>query len=131
MQADDGAPKDYVGDDDFPTGMSYVIIRCGEVMIGGSAEEGVWDLVPTTSWDAVVSRAGVYVPWLRTRAEHDPSRHLIVCIRPARAGGVRLEKQSLPNAKALIHNYGHGGSGFSLSWGCADEVARLVADGSN
>jgi D-amino-acid oxidase len=28
--------------------------------------------------------------------------------------------------RKLIHCYGHGGSGFTLSWGCADDVLRLV-----
>jgi len=40
---------------------------------------------------------------------------------------VRLEAGLLPSGRRVVHDYGHGGSGFTLSWGCADEVARLVA----
>jgi D-amino-acid oxidase len=48
-----------------------------------------------------------------------------VGLRPARSE-VRLEATTLADGRPLVHNYGHGGSGFTLSWGCADEVARLV-----
>ena len=50
-------------------------------------------------------------------------------LRPSRrpeAGGLRLEKDPLADA-ALIHNYGHGGSGVLCSWGCAAAVTRLAA----
>jgi D-amino-acid oxidase len=43
-------------------------------------------------------------------------------LRPYRAD-IRVEKEP---GKPLIHNYGHGGSGFTVSWGCADEVKRLL-----
>jgi D-amino-acid oxidase len=43
-------------------------------------------------------------------------------LRPYRAE-TRVEKEP---GKPLIHNYGHGGSGFTVSWGCADEVKRLL-----
>jgi D-amino-acid oxidase len=35
---------------------------------------------------------------------------------------VRLERDQLPDGRTVIHNYGHGGAGFTLSWGCAREV---------
>jgi D-amino-acid oxidase len=41
--------------------------------------------------------------------------------RPKPAPKVRLERQD-----NVIHNYGHGGAGITLSWGCAERVARMV-----
>ncbi len=40
--------------------------------------------------------------------------------------GVRLESEAKQNAM-LVHNYGHGGSGITMSWGCALETARIVS----
>ena len=49
-----------------------------------------------------------------------------VGLRPFRKSGVRLERAQLRDGRTAIHNYGHGGSGFTLSWGCAENVFRLV-----
>ncbi len=49
-----------------------------------------------------------------------------VGLRPFRKSGVRLERDRLSDGRAVIHNYGHGGSGFTLSWGCAREVVDLA-----
>jgi D-amino-acid oxidase len=46
-----------------------------------------------------------------------------VGLRPFRKSGVRLEDEKLCDGRVVIHNYGHGGSGFTLSWGCARQVA--------
>jgi D-amino-acid oxidase len=50
-----------------------------------------------------------------------------VGLRPFRRSGVRLERDRLSDGRAVIHNYGHGGAGFTLSWGCAREVVDLAA----
>jgi len=47
-------------------------------------------------------------------------------IRPYRRGGFRLESEELLDGRHLVHNYGHGGAGVTLSWGCAEEVHALV-----
>jgi D-amino-acid oxidase len=50
-----------------------------------------------------------------------------VGLRPFRKSGVRLERDRLRDGRTVIHNYGHGGAGFTLSWGCACEVLDLAA----
>ena len=47
-------------------------------------------------------------------------------LRPVRST-VRLEREEMGSGRLVIHNYGHGGAGVTLSWGCAAEVAALLA----
>jgi D-amino-acid oxidase len=49
-----------------------------------------------------------------------------VGLRPFRKSGVRIEPAQLRDGRSVIHNYGHGGAGFTLSWGCAREVLELA-----
>jgi D-amino-acid oxidase len=49
-----------------------------------------------------------------------------VGLRPFRRSGVRLERDRLRDSRTFIHNYGHGGAGFTLSWGCARKVLELT-----
>ena len=50
-----------------------------------------------------------------------------VGLRPFRRSGVRLERDRLRDGRTVVHNYGHGGAGFTLSWGCAREVLEMSA----
>jgi D-amino-acid oxidase len=50
-----------------------------------------------------------------------------VGLRPFRRSGVRVEPDRLRDSRTIIHNYGHGGAGFTLSWGCAREVLDMAA----
>jgi D-amino-acid oxidase len=52
-----------------------------------------------------------------------------VGLRPYRPS-VRLEAESLPGGRVLWHNYGHGGGGVSLSWGCARDLTDAVLAGA-
>ena len=65
------------------------------------------------------------VPLVPIDARPDRIVALNVCTRPFRAQGPRIEAVRL-GGKTLIHNYGHGGSGWSLSWGSAREALALV-----
>ncbi|HTR87429.1 MAG TPA: FAD-dependent oxidoreductase [Reyranella sp.] len=50
------------------------------------------------------------------RAQTDRIFDMAVCLRPFRAAGPRLDTERMGNT-LVVHNYGHGGSGWSLSWG--------------
>lgn len=50
------------------------------------------------------------------KAEIDRIIDITVCLRPFRAAGPRLDTEMVGD-KLVVHNYGHGGSGWSLSWG--------------
>jgi glycine/D-amino acid oxidase-like deaminating enzyme len=54
--------------------------------------------------------------------------HMTVCLRPFRAAGPRLDVESVAG-KRVVHNYGHGGSGWSLSWGSGAIAAANALQG--
>jgi glycine/D-amino acid oxidase-like deaminating enzyme len=63
------------------------------------------------------------------RAQVDRITRITVCTRPFRAEGPRLDVESV-GTKTVVHNYGHGGSGWSLSWGSsAIATANAMATG--
>ena len=61
------------------------------------------------------------------RAAADRVFDITVCLRPFRAAGPRLDTEQLGDT-LVVHNYGHGGSGWSLSWGSgAIAVGKAMA----
>ena len=101
--------------------MTVVIPRVSDVVIGVTAEEQVEEVaVDPSVATALRTRAAQLVPTLATaRVLADRAG-----IRPCRPT-IRLEREVV-DGLPLVHNYGHGGAGVTLSWGCANEVARLV-----
>ena len=66
-------------------------------------------------------------PLAPVRAEPERLFDLTVCLRPFRAAGPRLDAEQVGDA-LVVHNYGHGGSGWSLSWGSAEiAVGKAMA----
>jgi hypothetical protein len=61
----------------------------------------------------------------KVRAEVDRIVAITVCTRPFRAQGARVEAEKL-GRKTVVHNYGHGGSGWSLAWGSSTLAIRLA-----
>ena len=59
------------------------------------------------------------------KASWDRIIRTTVGLRPHRDAGFVLKTDKLDD-KLLIHNYGHGGAGVTLSWGCAAEVVRMA-----
>jgi D-amino-acid oxidase len=107
---------------------TYVVPRSADIVVGGTDEEGSWELRPDPATAAdIMARATALVPSLATARVLGHR----VGLRPGR-GSVRLERQERRRASPVIHCYGHGGAGVTLSWGCAEEVAALVgADAQN
>ncbi|GAA3766853.1 FAD-dependent oxidoreductase [Plantactinospora mayteni] len=97
----------------------------GETLVlGGTAQPGEWSREPDLDIAAIiVARCADIEPRLRDARviEHR------VGLRPTRPC-VRLEEQRLAGTR-LIHNYGHGGAGLSLSAGCAAEVHTRIVQG--
>ena len=116
------APLRFMVDEEGPNALAYVLPRPDVVVLGGTAERGDRDLRPreATTRD-ILERTRRLQPEL-AGAEVVGSA---VGLRPGRPS-VRLERETTEDGRPLVHDYGHGGSGFTLSWGCADEVAELL-----
>ena len=100
------------------SGPTYVVPRSDSVVVGGTDDDGDWSRTPSPETaERILERAARLVPELR-RAKVVAHR---VGLRPVRPE-VRLEAED-----GVVHCYGHGGAGVTLSWGCADEVVRLVS----
>ena len=91
-------------------------------MLGGTAEEGDWDLEPR---EATTREILAKAQRLQPELEGAGVVGAAVGLRPGRVA-VRVERDTTADGRPLVHDYGHGGSGFTLSWGCADDVAALV-----
>jgi len=104
------------------SGPTYVVPRSHDIVVGGTDDEGAWDRRPDPEVARrLLARAAELVPEL-ARARVLGHR---VGLRPARPS-VRLEAEQRGGTR-VVHCYGHGGAGVTLSWGCADEVATLVS----
>lgn len=108
------------GDD----GAEYVYVFPHEdvVILGGTAQAGASDLAPRPEVSERILRdcAAVFPSLREARVVAER-----VGLRPVRPA-VRLEPQALDGGRVLWHNYGHGGAGVTLAWGCAAELASAV-----
>lgn len=104
-----------------PRELTYVVPREHDIVVGGTSEPDNWDMAADeTTATKMLARVTEYVPQLR---KAKVLRHR-VGLRPARPA-IRCESVQ-SGGRHVIHCYGHGGSGVTLSWGCADEVLDLV-----
>ncbi len=108
--------------DDAP--LMYAIPRTNDCVFGGTNEisnDLAVDLAVTSRIVAECSRV--------LKIENPRVLRERVGLRPFRKSGVRLESEKLRDGRTVIHNYGHGGSGFTLSWGCAEAVSQIAMEG--
>lgn len=103
--------------------LTYLLPHGDVVVLGGTADEQRWDRAPDEKVKAgIIARCAEIEPWV---LDAEVLEHR-VGIRPAR-GRVRAERASVNgHGSVVLHNYGHGGAGVSISWGCARYVVGLL-----
>jgi D-amino-acid oxidase len=105
-----------------PLGLTYIVPRTRDTIVGGTAEVGRWSLIPSAATErAILRRACLIEP----RLGQARILERMVGLRPGR-NAVRVALGRLADGRPVCHNYGHGGSGVTLSWGCAAEVVNLL-----
>ncbi|MGI9647571.1 MAG: FAD-dependent oxidoreductase [Acidimicrobiia bacterium] len=105
-----------------PLGYCYVMPHGEEAVLGGTRRPGVWDRSVSDEVTAdILARTARLEPTLTSAEVVDVK----VGLRPGRET-VRLEHEARDGTPGIIHNYGHGGNGWSLSWGSAAEVVGLA-----
>ena len=106
--------------DDAP--LMYAIPRANDCVFGGTN-----DLSDNLAADSATTQRIVGECSRVLNIDKPPVLAERVGLRPFRRSGVRLERDRLADGRTVIHNYGHGGAGFTLSWGCAREVLEVAA----
>ncbi len=110
-----------MADDEGRNSMAVIIPRINDIVLGGTVQANNWSLeVDPKDTDDILRKAKAISP-IFNNVEVIEAK---VGLRPAR-DEVRLEAEQFGD-KTVIHNYGHGGAGFTLSWGCANDVVELV-----
>ncbi len=93
------------------------------VVLGGTAIDGEGGLTSDDKAAAgILARCAEVEPRLAAARvlEHR------IGARPARAT-VRVEADWQEDGAVVVHNYGHGGAGVTLSWGCAEATRALLS----
>lgn len=107
----------YLADDDGPNALAYIFPRRDCTVLGGTAQVANDDESPNEKdAEEILRRCSNLLPVLSTAVV----KSVAVGLRPGRTA-IRLEREPFTN---IIHNYGHGGGGYTVSWGCAFEVVE-------
>lgn len=112
-------------DEEGPNSLAYIVPRTADIVLGGTYEENNYSTeIDPQETQAILHRCAKLAPEFANIAPGDILS--VVCgLRPVRST-VRVEAERVAPDRLLIHNYGHGGAGITLSWGCAAEVVEMV-----
>lgn len=104
------------------------------LLLGGIAQKGEAELDLTLDSPVIKrmrARCEKFLPSLKN-ARLDDEYPLAQGLRPCRTRNVRCEREArtrgLRGQSKIVHSYGHGGAGWSLSFGCAEDVATMVEE---
>jgi len=130
VAANPGISEFFIGLADGTADLVYLFPHGDTVVLGGTVVAGDWSMEPVPALaDRILRDCAAVEPRLRGARILDHR----VGLRPYRPQ-IRLEAEPAegdiwhPDAgiPLLVHNYGHGGAGITMSWGCAREAAALV-----
>jgi D-amino-acid oxidase len=122
IAANPGIEEFLINRDPEPPWIVYMFPHGDAILLGGTNDEGNWDKnIKNQVAERILAGCSAIEPRLGgvKVLEHR------VGLRPWRPE-VRLESEPLDGG-VLWHNYGHGGAGVSLSWGCAAEITAAIA----
>ncbi|KAJ3135941.1 hypothetical protein HK100_002254 [Physocladia obscura] len=112
--------------------VTYVIPReDGLVILGGTYQQNNFSMeVDPATTKSIIERCVGICPELLVDGKLPEIVEVKVGLRPGRKGDCRIDAQTLTTSRGrdvvLVNNYGHGGSGYQCSWGCALSVVKLV-----
>lgn len=104
---------------------TYILPGANNVVLGGTLEHGNWDKTISIEtrekiWNNCIK--------LEPSLKHAVRQYDWAGLRPGRTS-IRLEHEHVTHDKkkiTVVHNYGHGGCGVALHWGCAAEAVQLA-----
>lgn len=105
--------------------LSYALERSNDCILGGTDYRDDWNENPTTTDTEKILRRLEQNGVINKRPE---ILEEVVGLRPARRE-VRFGFD--PKYPNIFHNYGHGGAGFTVGWGCAMELSHQIASKYN
>lgn len=120
--ANPGLTEFFVGDRGLPSEITYVFPHGATALLGGTEVAGDVSTEPDQETAARILR---HCAEIEPRLADAPVLAHRVGLRPVRPQ-VRLKREALADGRHVVHNYGHGGAGVTLSWGCAISVRAEV-----
>jgi D-amino-acid oxidase len=121
-----GVTEFFVGTGDETKELAYLFPHGDTVLLGGTEQHGNWSMDPDPGTARRILADCTAIEPRLAGARVIAHR---VGLRPLRPR-VRLETERPEPGRLLIHNYGHGGAGVTLSWGCARDIASQLTGGA-
>jgi D-amino-acid oxidase len=122
VAANPGLTEFFVSEHENPAEVTYIFPHGPLVVLGGTQERAAVSLRPDPAIADQIMKLCVAA---EPRLAGSPVLGHRVGLRPVR-DGVRLEVQATRCGRYIVHNYGHGGAGVTLSWGCARTVQTEI-----